>query len=50
MLYHQAQSDGLFDELSYLVGPTRSSRAPDWTSDPTDNFGIISLAPSVGRD
>ena len=33
----------------YLAGPTRSSKAPDWMSDPTDNFGIISLAPSVGR-
>ena len=33
----------------YLAGPTRSSKAPDWMSDPTDDFGIISLAPSVGR-
>ena len=33
----------------YLVGPTRSSKALDWTSDPTDDFGIISLAPSVGK-
>ena len=31
----------------YLTGPTRSSRAPDWTSDPTDDFGIISLTLSV---
>ena len=33
----------------YLAGPTRSSKALDWMSDPTDNFGIISLAPSVGK-
>ena len=33
----------------YLAGPTRSSKATDWMSDPTDNFGIISLASSVGK-
>ena len=33
----------------YLAGPTRSSKAPDWMSDPIDDFGIISLVPSVGR-
>ena len=33
----------------YLAGPTKSSRALDWTSDPTDTFGIISLVPSVGN-
>ena len=33
----------------YLAGPTRSSKATDWMSDPTDDFGIISLAPSVGK-
>ena len=26
------------------------SNAPDLTSDPTDDFGIISLAPFVGKD
>ena len=25
----------------YLAGPTRSSKASDWMSDPTDDFGII---------
>ena len=33
----------------YLAGPTRSSKALDWMSDPIDDFGIISLAPSVRR-
>ena len=33
----------------YLAGPTRSSKALDWMSDPIDDFGIISLAPSVGK-
>ena len=33
----------------YLAGPTRSSKTLDWMSDPTDDFGIISLAPSVRR-
>ena len=33
----------------YLAGPTRSSKVIDWMSDPTDDFGIISLAPSVGK-
>ena len=33
----------------YLAGSTRSSKAPDWMSDLTDDFGIISLASSVGR-
>ena len=33
----------------YLAGPTKSSKALDWMSDPTDDFGIISLAPSVRR-
>ena len=33
----------------YLAGLTRSSRAPNWTSDPIDDFGIISLVPSVGN-
>ena len=33
----------------YLAGPTRSSKVTDWMSDPTDDFGIISLAPSVGK-
>ena len=27
----------------YLASPTRSSRALDWMSDPTDNFGIITI-------
>ncbi|KAL0011316.1 hypothetical protein SO802_006424 [Lithocarpus litseifolius] len=31
-----------------VQNPTRSSRAPDWTCDPIDDFGIINLAPSVG--
>ena len=25
----------------YLAGPTRSSKALDWMSDPTNDFGII---------
>ena len=25
----------------YLAGPTRLSKASDWMSDPTDDFGII---------
>ena len=33
----------------YLAGPTRSSKASDWMSDPTDDFGIISLAPSMEK-
>ena len=33
----------------YLAGPTRSSKATDWMSDPTDDFGIISLAPSMEK-
>ena len=33
----------------YLAGPTRSSKALDWMSDPIDDFGIISLVLSVGR-
>ena len=33
----------------YLAGPTRSSKASNWMSDPTDDFGIISLALSVGK-
>ena len=33
----------------YLAGPTRSSKALDWMSDPSDDFGIISLAPFVGK-
>ena len=33
----------------YLAVPTRSSKVTDWMSDPTDDFGIISLAPSVGK-
>ena len=27
----------------YLTGPTRSSKAPNWMSDTTDDFGIISV-------
>ena len=27
----------------YLTGPTRLSKTPDWTSDPTDHFDIITI-------
>ena len=27
----------------YLAGPTRSSKASNWMSDPTDDFGIINI-------
>ena len=33
----------------YLAGLTRSSKALDWTSDPTDDFDIIDLASFMGR-
>ena len=33
----------------YLAGPIRLSKATDWMSDPTDDFGSISLAPYVGK-
>ena len=33
----------------YLAGPTRSSKALDWTSAPTYDFGIINLASFVGN-
>ena len=50
-LPHRAQPGGLFDlSLLYLAGSIRSSNAPDSTTDPFDDFGIISLASSVGRD
>ena len=38
-----------FINFLYLASPTRSSKITDWMSDPTDDFGIISLAPSVGK-
>ena len=31
----------------YLAGLTRSSKAPNWMSDPTDDFGIINLYADV---
>ena len=33
----------------YLAGLTRLSKAPDWMSDPIDDFRIISLVSFVGK-